>query len=34
LFNGIDVVKLGYEVTEHAATPSAMHVVLTKREQR
>jgi dihydrofolate reductase len=34
LFNGIDVVKLGYEVTEHAATPSAMLVVLTKREQR
>jgi dihydrofolate reductase len=34
LFNGIDVVKLGYEVTEYAATPQAMHVVLTKREQR
>jgi dihydrofolate reductase len=34
LFNGIDVVKLGYEVTEHAATPQAMHVVLTKRAER
>jgi dihydrofolate reductase len=34
LFDGIDVAKLGYEVTQHAATPDATHVVLTKREQR
>jgi dihydrofolate reductase len=31
LFTGIDAVKLGYECTEHVATESAMHVVLTKR---
>lgn len=31
LFTGIDTAKLGYECTEHVATESAMHVVLTKR---
>jgi dihydrofolate reductase len=31
LFDGIDVTQLGYEVTEHVATPAATHVVLTKR---
>jgi dihydrofolate reductase len=30
LFGGIDLPALGYEVTEHAATPTATHVVLTK----
>jgi dihydrofolate reductase len=30
LFAGIDVLKLGYKCTEHATTPGAMHVVLTK----
>jgi len=30
LFEGIDVAALGYEVTEHVATPAATHVVLTK----
>jgi dihydrofolate reductase len=31
LLDGIDVTQLGYEVTEHIATPAATHVVLTKR---
>ena len=31
LFEGIDVAELGYEVTEHVATPAATHVLLTKR---
>ena len=30
LFEGIDLRALGYEVTEHVATPAATHVVLTK----
>ena len=30
LFAGIDLPALGYRRTEHAATPNAMHVVLTK----
>jgi dihydrofolate reductase len=30
LFGGIDLPALGYEVTEHVATPAATHVVLTK----
>jgi dihydrofolate reductase len=30
LFAGIDLPKLGYKVTEHVTTPTAMHVVLTK----
>ncbi len=30
LLNGIDALALGYACTEHAATPKAMHVVLTK----
>jgi dihydrofolate reductase len=31
LFSNIDVLKLGYECVEHAATAKATHVVLTKR---
>jgi dihydrofolate reductase len=31
LFGGIDLPALGYEVTEHVATPAATHIVLTKR---
>jgi dihydrofolate reductase len=31
LFGGIDLPALGYEVTEHVATPLATHVVLTKQ---
>jgi dihydrofolate reductase len=31
LFDDIDVPALGYEVREHVTTPSATHVVLTKR---
>lgn len=31
LFAGIDVAQLGYRCTEHAATPNATHVVITKR---
>jgi dihydrofolate reductase len=30
LLAGIDLLKLGYKCTEHATTPSAMHVVFTK----
>ena len=30
LFNGIDLLKLGYRCVEHAQTPEAMHVVLRK----
>jgi dihydrofolate reductase len=30
LFAGIDASKLGYKCTEHAATPSATHVILSK----
>lgn len=30
LFEGIDMAKLGYRCTEHAAAPLAMHVVLSK----
>jgi dihydrofolate reductase len=30
LFEGIDMVKLGYRCTEHVTTPMAMHVVLSK----
>ena len=32
LFAGIDTPKLGYQCTEHVATPNATHVVLTKRK--
>jgi dihydrofolate reductase len=32
LLAGIDLPKLGYEVSEHAASPKAMHVVFRKRE--
>jgi dihydrofolate reductase len=31
LLAGIDATRLGYQCTEHVATASAMHVVLTKR---
>jgi hypothetical protein len=31
LFEGIDLVTLGYECAEHVATPSATHVVLRKK---
>ena len=31
LFSGIDTLKLGYQCTEHVATPNATHIVLTKR---
>lgn len=30
LFTGIDLLKLGYQCTEHVTTPAALHVVLTK----
>jgi dihydrofolate reductase len=30
LFGGIDALKLGYQCTEHVATPAATHVVLRK----
>jgi dihydrofolate reductase len=30
LFAGIDLLKLGYKCTEHATSPEAMHLVLTK----
>jgi len=30
LFAGIDMVRLGYERTEHVATPAATHIVLSK----
>jgi dihydrofolate reductase len=32
LLAGIDLPGLGYECTQHVATPGAMHVVLTKRD--
>jgi len=31
LLSGLDLAKLGYEVTEHVPTEAATHVVLTKR---
>ncbi len=34
LLAGIDLTALGYESTEHVASPHAMHVVLTKRKQQ
>jgi dihydrofolate reductase len=30
LFNGLDLAKLGYRVSDHVTTPAAMHVILTK----
>jgi dihydrofolate reductase len=30
LFSGLDLEKLGYKVSKHATSPTAMHVVLTK----
>ena len=32
LFAGMDLLKLGYQCTEHTTSPAAMHVVLRKRE--
>ena len=31
LFDGVDLVELGYECAEHAGTPNATHVILHKR---
>jgi dihydrofolate reductase len=31
LFTGIDLPRLGYQCTEHVATPNATHVVLTRQ---
>ena len=31
LFSGLDLPRLGYQRTEHVATPNATHVVLSKR---
>jgi hypothetical protein len=31
LLEGIDATKLGYQCTEHIATPAAMHFVITRR---
>ena len=31
LLTGMDLPSLGYQLTEHATTPDAMHVVVTKR---
>jgi len=31
LFGGFDAVKLGFQCTEHVATPNATHVVLSRR---
>ena len=30
LLAGIDLASMGYKCTEHASSPAAMHVVLTK----
>jgi hypothetical protein len=32
LLAGIDKPKLGYECTDHVATPNVTHIVLTKRK--
>jgi dihydrofolate reductase len=34
LLQGIDVPKLGYQLTEHVSTPNATHVVITKRSDK
>jgi len=34
LFCGLDLVRLGYERTEHAATPNATHIVLRTARPR
>ena len=31
LLSGIDLLELGYQCSEHVATPGATHVVITKR---
>lgn len=31
LLAGLDLAKLGYQVSEHVTTPAAMHVILTKQ---
>jgi dihydrofolate reductase len=33
LFANVDMLTLGYECTEHVATPKATHIVLTKRRR-
>ena len=33
LFRDIDIAKLGYRVSHHVATESAMHVVVTRHAQ-
>ena len=33
LFANIDLLKLGYQCTEQVATPSAMHVLITRQER-
>ena len=33
LFSGLDATKLGYKCSEHVATASATHIVLTRRRQ-
>jgi dihydrofolate reductase len=32
LFTGLDMPKLGYQRTEHVASPNATHVVISKRK--
>lgn len=32
LFEGIDLLALGFHTTQHVTTPSAMHVVLSKTQ--
>jgi hypothetical protein len=32
LFNGINMLELGYQCAEHAASANAMHFVLGKRD--
>lgn len=32
LLTGIDLLRLGYQVTEHVATPKATHVVLPRQQ--
>jgi dihydrofolate reductase len=31
LFQGVDAPGLGYQITDHIATPGAMHIFITKR---
>ena len=34
LLGGIDLLRLGYECTEHVPTPEVMHVILKRKERR